>query len=57
MHCNQDKVGVQQAGLQFTLNGFINVLMLSAPPDLMTFQIDDSRVFGGRLNLDYVGNF
>lgn len=43
MHCNQDKVGVQQPGLQFTLNGFINVLMLSVPPDLMTFQIDDSE--------------
>lgn len=47
MHCNQDKVGVQQPGLQFTLNGFINVLMLSAPPDLMTFQIDDSESLEG----------
>lgn len=43
MHCNQDKVGVQQAGMQFTLNVFINVLMLSVPPDLMTFQMDDSQ--------------
>lgn len=43
MHCNQDKVGVQQPGLQFTLNGLINVLMLSVPPDVMTIQMDDSQ--------------
>lgn len=55
MHCNQDKVGVQQPGLQFTLNRFINVLMLSVPQTSRTFRWMTHSLW--RETLDYDGNF